>query len=158
MLSNAIIDLLLPETEKYMLWSAASNQSLFSFISNDKKYRVHKNRETNEEVINDWNNIWKIIELNKSRKKNLEELCTFLKEEKIKMKDKVHKFLNIKNELLQQAAYIGQLIEMKYLYLFSPIQIVDIFAWIDSVIIKLNNIIINRKSILLKYQQKTYLK
>ncbi len=45
MLSQKILQLLLPEVDRYLLWSASSKESLFSFSAKKNLRRRHKNED-----------------------------------------------------------------------------------------------------------------
>ena len=67
------------------------------------------------------------------QKKNLEELHPILVASKREITEKVHNFMNAKNELIKEGLEIGKIVETKFLPLYSPSNLTKLITWIDSV-------------------------
>lgn len=129
-LTKKTLQLLLPVTEKYFLWSAESNSSIFNFSGGKV---IRKNSEKKRPKENLWDNIWDIVHLNKQKRESL----TTLKSSLIKLKERlqclVKNFLTAKDQLLDISKDISNLIRREALFIFQYKKTLKMLRWINEV-------------------------
>ena len=129
-MGRKILELLLTDIEKYFLWSAESNSSIFNFSA-------HRNikGETCEEREDYWGSIWNTLSFSKKKRTPLIELKQPLIELNIKLQEAVKEFLKAKNNLLSISKKISSFIQEKVFTIFHFKKTLRILGWIKKVII-----------------------
>ena len=104
-LTERIESLLLPDIEKYFLWSAESSQSIFDFKEGKKIQRICKKEISNSDCLND---IWNIVSLTKRKKEDLSRVKNHLLELKRRLLSSINRFIHEKEHLLSIAKEITE--------------------------------------------------
>ncbi len=128
-----MFQLLLPEVDKYFLWSSSAKESLFNFSAR-KNLRRRVKHSSEDPPVNTWNGVWNILKLNKYKKEALIGIQESLNAAKERLLKSVNEFLNSKNKLWEEAEKISSLIREKALGVFSAKRTVATILWIHDVI------------------------
>ena len=128
MLAERIVHLSLSKANKYFLYSAKINKSIFNFVSG----RLKKKSINGQEPLND---IWDIININKQKKESLLNLQKSLIEFDGKVKCAIKKLFEAKDEVLNIASNISSFTESSLLSVFQYKKILEIFNWINMVFV-----------------------
>lgn len=131
-LVKKVVHLILPVTDKYFLWSAESNSSLFNFSGGKI---VRKETEKKKPKENFWDNIWNIVHLNKQKKESLVNLQPPLTKLRARIQASVKDFLEAKDHLLEVAKDIADVIQNKVLLIFQYKKTLKMIRWINEVIL-----------------------
>jgi len=127
-----MLQLLLPDVDKYFLWSATASESLFSSTGQKGLRRRTKSNEENG-IHEGWNGIWDILKLNKGKKEILISLQENLREFKTNLQTRILEFLQAKNKMWDEAEKISNFVNEKGLSLFSSKKTIKAILWILSV-------------------------
>jgi hypothetical protein len=128
-MSKKVLELLITDVEKYFLWSAESNSSIFNFPT-------HRNikGKTYEDRQDSWNNIWSTFNFSK-KKSSLIKLKEPLIELNTKLQKVVKEYMKAKNNLLSVSKEISSFIQEKALRVFHFKKTLSMLSWIKKVLI-----------------------
>jgi len=132
-LAKKILQVLVPVTEKYFLWSARTDSSIFNFAGGKT---VRKEAEKKKPRENFWDDVWNIINLNKQKKEALTDLKEPLLKLNSKLQEAVKNFLESKDKLLQTVKEISEIIQKQGLSVFQFKKSLKMIKWINEVVYK----------------------
>lgn len=129
-LTKKTLQMLVPVTEKYFLWSAASNSSLFNFSGGKT---IRKESEKSKPKENFWDEVWNVVHLNKQKKDSLIALKKSLARLNRRLQESVRKFLEAKDDLVQVAREVSELVQEEALAVFQFKKTLKLIKWISDV-------------------------
>lgn len=134
-LIDDFLEICIPSSYRYFLWSAESNQSLFDFSleaikpKKNQKYLIYESKQKIEQELN---HIWSLLNCTACEQEILTRIQPLLIASKKTVKNKLQNFLNAKDELLREISTLGNLIDRELLQKFHEIDIAKILLWIES--------------------------
>lgn len=134
-LVEKVISLALPNSYKYLMWSAESGRSLFNSICEKKKpkknqkYLIYEQKQKIEQGLND---IWSVITPDEDKKSFLVSIQPFLINFKQRVQTRVEGLLRAKNELVQEIKTLGNFLETQVVPKFWPRDVARLMLWVDS--------------------------
>jgi len=132
-LTKKTLQVLVPVTEKYFLWSAKTDSSIFNFAGGKT---VRKEVEKKKPRENFWDDVWNIINLNKQKKEALTDLKEPLLKLNNKLQEAVKNFLELKDKLLQTVKEISEVIQKQGFSVFQFKKSLKMIKWINEVVYK----------------------
>jgi len=115
----------LPDEDKYFLWSAISDKSIFKFPS-------VKGKDT--ESSDQWSDIWKFLKPSRKAKKCLRTLKSPLITLNGELQSAVKSLLEAENRLLSVSKSISKAVEEKFLTQLKPKKVQNVLKWVDKVL------------------------
>lgn len=134
-LAEKMISFALPNSYKYLMWSAESGRSLFDQLYEKKKpkknqkYLIYEEKQKTQQGLND---IWSIIAPSEEKKGFLASIQPILIEFKKRLQIRVHEFMKVKNELMLEISMLGNYLDAEVVNKFWTQDIAKILLWIDS--------------------------
>lgn len=128
--TQKVLQLVLPEVDKYFLWSAESDKSIFNLYAGKV---ATKKTEKPVPRMDPWDNIWNIVSLSKPVKESLLELKKPLLELNFKLQNAAKCFLEAEQCLLNIAKEVSGLIQEKALNIFKIAKTLRMIKWINEV-------------------------
>eukprot|EP00826_Nyctotherus_ovalis_P040361 TRINITY_DN3975_c0_g1_i5.p1 TRINITY_DN3975_c0_g1~~TRINITY_DN3975_c0_g1_i5.p1 ORF type:complete len:495 (-),score=165.75 TRINITY_DN3975_c0_g1_i5:23-1507(-) len=134
-LAEKMISFALPNSYKYLLWSAESGRSLFDPLYEKKKpkknqkYLLYEEQQKSQQGLND---IWSVISPDEEKKSFLAKIQPKLIDYKKKIEMRVHSFMKVKNELMLEIAMLGNYVDTE---VTSKLWVQDVgrgLLWIES--------------------------
>ncbi len=129
-MADKIVELLLPESEKFMMWSAATQTGVFNSSSKTSR---RKRLTAVESVPSEWDSIWGLVDLPKAKRKLLGDLQTALIEAKPRLGTRVQEFLRSKQRLVEEAGQLGTHVERELMEIFPPEKLAQFLLWTYTV-------------------------
>eukprot|EP00826_Nyctotherus_ovalis_P048492 TRINITY_DN5720_c0_g7_i1.p1 TRINITY_DN5720_c0_g7~~TRINITY_DN5720_c0_g7_i1.p1 ORF type:complete len:380 (-),score=103.80 TRINITY_DN5720_c0_g7_i1:101-1240(-) len=134
-LAEEMISFALPNSYKYLIWSAESGRSLFDPIYEKKKHKKHQKYllyEQKLKIEEGLNDIWLIINPDEDKKSFLASIQPFLINFKQRIQAKVEKLFKAKNELMQEIGTLGNFLETRVVPKFWSHDVAKFILWVDS--------------------------
>eukprot|EP00826_Nyctotherus_ovalis_P053971 TRINITY_DN7046_c0_g1_i8.p1 TRINITY_DN7046_c0_g1~~TRINITY_DN7046_c0_g1_i8.p1 ORF type:complete len:165 (-),score=44.54 TRINITY_DN7046_c0_g1_i8:230-724(-) len=129
-LTKKTLQMLIPATEKYFLWSAASNSSLFNFSGGKT---IRKESEKNKPKEDFWDEVWNIVHLSKQKRDSLTVLKRSLARLNKRLQESVRSFLEAKKDLVRTAREVSKLVQEEALAVFQFKKTLKLIKWINEV-------------------------
>eukprot|EP00826_Nyctotherus_ovalis_P047079 TRINITY_DN536_c0_g1_i7.p1 TRINITY_DN536_c0_g1~~TRINITY_DN536_c0_g1_i7.p1 ORF type:complete len:393 (+),score=87.09 TRINITY_DN536_c0_g1_i7:383-1561(+) len=123
-LRRRTLQLMLPDFDKYLMWSAVSDKSIFRFPSAKAKVAANDDQ---------WNDVWKVLKPSRKTKKclgNLKEPLVGLSEE---LQGAVKDMLKTENQLLAVTKKISSAIQEKVLNEIKFKKVQNVLRWVDKI-------------------------
>lgn len=123
-LRRRMLQLALPDLDKYLVWSAVSDKSIFKFPSAKAKAAANGDQ---------WNDVWKALKPSRKTKKCLGSLKGPLVELSEELQGAVKDMVKAENQLLGVARKISSAIQEKVLNEIKFKKVQNILKWVDEV-------------------------
>jgi len=134
-LAEKMISFALPDSYKYLLWSAKSGKSLFDSVYEKKrtkknqKYLIHEQKQKTQQELND---IWSVIAPDEKKKAFLVSIQPIVIEFKKQVQDKVKEFIEAKNRLMLEISKLRYYLDSEVINNFSVRDMAKVLLWIES--------------------------
>lgn len=120
---------ILSEEDKYFLWSAAADKSIFKFPS-------AKSKSTEEE--DRWSTIWKVLKASRKTKKCLAGLKAPLLKLNEELQSAVKTFIDAEGRMIEVAKNISKEIQEKVINELKFKKVQNVLKWVDEVCLEIN--------------------
>ena len=121
---------------KLLLKMAEENKGIFNFKKTEKTQK-NRNRSVynNEELLNEFDDIWKILIMNPSKLKLLENLKNICKIGRKTLINKTNEFIQIRNSLSEEIIKFNKVVYEQILTKFSSIDVFKFLLWFQKVLL-----------------------